>query len=410
MPNIKFQDIPVLPAASVTGSESVALLKQVGENYYTYTLPINDLLYTDALSSSSIKNGTITSNKLSLGGPTWTSSGYFATTGNLIDLGNGINSRPAVITLGYNRTADGDCYVKLYSNSGTDHTSQISRLSGTNGNLTIENVGTGVTTINQKGSGSFAIKTNNTTRISISSNGNTYINNVLNISNETPETSLWLTSNQINAGYNYNGVTALAFNYRGYSNGTSKFRDTYIYDGKENVVATFTGSSKNLTVVGTISSNNNVYGKKLTGTSLDVSGNATIDGDLTIGDSKLSTPDGSAPIFGARAWVVFNATKNAGGTTDSGNTSRFIRNSGNVSSVVKLDDGKYQVNFTVALPNNDYALIGTSNNEEGGVMNSASAGIINRFSQEKESAIVLITDPTNNTYQNPDSANIVFFC
>ena len=66
---------------------------------------------------------------------------------------------------------------------------------------------------------------------------------------------------------------------------------------------------------------------------------------------------GTAPIFGARAWVNFDATRNAAGGTDSANTARYIRAGGNVSSVVKNGTGDYRVNFTTAMDDANYAVV-----------------------------------------------------
>ena len=53
---------------------------------------------------------------------------------------------------------------------------------------------------------------------------------------------------------------------------------------------------------------------------------------------------GSAPIYGARAWVNFNGT----GTV-------AIRASGNVSSITDNNTGLYTVNFTTAMPDANYS-------------------------------------------------------
>ncbi len=53
--------------------------------------------------------------------------------------------------------------------------------------------------------------------------------------------------NTINGGYGYDNDTAdLWVNYRGYQNGTSRFRDFRVGDGKENLIAIFEGSSGNV--------------------------------------------------------------------------------------------------------------------------------------------------------------------
>lgn len=63
---------------------------------------------------------------------------------------------------------------------------------------------------------------------------------------------------------------------------------------------------------------------------------------------------GSAPVYGCRAWVNFNGT----GTV-------AIRASGNVSSITDNGTGDYTINFTTALPDADYAVVGTASQSSG---------------------------------------------
>lgn len=58
---------------------------------------------------------------------------------------------------------------------------------------------------------------------------------------------------------------------------------------------------------------------------------------------------GSAPIYGARAWVNFNGT---GAVT--------IRSSGNVTSIGDNGTGAYTMNFTTAMSDANYAVVATS--------------------------------------------------
>jgi hypothetical protein len=64
--------------------------------------------------------------------------------------------------------------------------------------------------------------------------------------------------------------------------------------------------------------------------------------------TALSTASGSAPSYSARAWVNFNGTDAS------------IRASGNVSSITYNGVGDYTINFTTALPDANYALVGTA--------------------------------------------------
>jgi hypothetical protein len=57
-----------------------------------------------------------------------------------------------------------------------------------------------------------------------------------------------------------------------------------------------------------------------------------------------------ATAYGCRAWVNFNGT----GTV-------AIRASGNVTSITDNGTGDYTVNFTTAMPDSNYAVLGTSN-------------------------------------------------
>jgi hypothetical protein len=63
--------------------------------------------------------------------------------------------------------------------------------------------------------------------------------------------------------------------------------------------------------------------------------------------TALTTASGSAPSYSARAWVNFNGT----GTV-------AIRASGNVSSITDNGTGDYTVNFTTAMSDANYSVVG----------------------------------------------------
>ena len=62
---------------------------------------------------------------------------------------------------------------------------------------------------------------------------------------------------------------------------------------------------------------------------------------------------GTAPLFACRAWVNFNGT----GTV-------AIRASGNVSSITDNGTGDYTVNFTTAMPDENYAMSGSGEDND----------------------------------------------
>lgn len=72
--------------------------------------------------------------------------------------------------------------------------------------------------------------------------------------------------------------------------------------------------------------------------------------DANITAAKLDgAQSGSAPIYGARAWVNFNGTGVVA-----------IRASGNVSSITDNGTGDYTVNFTTAMPDANYSVVATN--------------------------------------------------
>jgi len=80
--------------------------------------------------------------------------------------------------------------------------------------------------------------------------------------------------------------------------------------------------------------------------------------DANITAAKLDgAQSGSAPIYGARAWVNFNGTF---ATSPFTIANGGIRASGNVSSVTDNGTGDYTVNFTTAMPDANYSALGTA--------------------------------------------------
>lgn len=78
---------------------------------------------------------------------------------------------------------------------------------------------------------------------------------------------------------------------------------------------------------------------RLSGTyNISISGNASTAG-------KLTSTVGGAPAYAARAWVSFNGT----GTP-------AIRGAGNVSSITDIGVGRYFVNFSTSMQDNNYSV------------------------------------------------------
>ena len=74
------------------------------------------------------------------------------------------------------------------------------------------------------------------------------------------------------------------------------------------------------------------------------------------GTAFVGNAPGAAPMFACRAWVNFDGTRDSTGAVSTANTARFIRASGNVSSVMRTGVGRYTINFAIPLPDGDYAV------------------------------------------------------
>ena len=86
-----------------------------------------------------------------------------------------------------------------------------------------------------------------------------------------------------------------------------------------------------------------------------------INGTTGVSQVQAGATSGGLPVFQCRAWVNFDGTRDSTGVLSTANTARLIRGSGNVSSVLRNGTGDYTVNFTTAMPDADYAVVGTSN-------------------------------------------------
>lgn len=78
--------------------------------------------------------------------------------------------------------------------------------------------------------------------------------------------------------------------------------------------------------------------------------------DANITAAKLNGAQaGTAPIYGCRAWVNFDGTRNEADTGASTNGANVkIRASGNVSSVLKNGTGDYTITFTTPMTDASY--------------------------------------------------------
>lgn len=109
------------------------------------------------------------------------------------------------------------------------------------------------------------------------------------------------------------------------------------------------------------------FGGNLTGNVTgNVTGTSSAVADGAVSAAKLDgAQSGSAPIYGCRAWVNFDGTRDASGAASTSNTNRFIRASGNVASVLRNGAGDYTITFTTAMLDANYATAAFAGNNSG---------------------------------------------
>lgn len=100
----------------------------------------------------------------------------------------------------------------------------------------------------------------------------------------------------------------------------------------------------------------------------------------------VENPPGSAPIFGCRAWVRFDGTKDTTGATSTANTNRQILGSGNVTSVLRNSVGNYTITLTTALTDANAAVVGS------GLRIAVNEGVVN---VESVSTTQIVVNCTN---------------
>ena len=119
--------------------------------------------------------------------------------------------------------------------------------------------------------------------------------------------------------------------------------------------------------------------------------------------------DGAFVVTAITSSTIFTVTHGTSGTIPSGNVTlsrRLINASGNVANVSYLGVGEYAVNFTVALPNANYARCGFAN-----FTSSATAGFVGGNSTTnttQESCDINVANSTNGVEINTTVVNAIF--
>lgn len=142
-----------------------------------------------------------------------------------------------------------------------------------------------------------------------------------------------------------------------------------------------------------------------------ISGNTGVSqvqaGSITAADLD-GAQTGSAPIYGCRAWVNFDGTKDTTGATSTANTNRLIRASGNVTSVLRNAAGDYTVTFTTAMPDANYCVSVTASGASSGAANNRVIAAQDGSGTITVSSVRVAVNTTTAAYDAP-SINVAIF-
>ena len=112
---------------------------------------------------------------------------------------------------------------------------------------------------------------------------------------------------------------------------------------------------------------------------------------------------GSAPFFGARAYISFK------GTLETDNSfAGTIYGSGNIDSVTRTSAGKYTINFTTDLPNTNYIVVGQSNGDSSSRYMGGELFVISR-AKATDSVDIELWREENEFYADSAVVHVVIF-
>jgi hypothetical protein len=142
-------------------------------------------------------------------------------------------------------------------------------------------------------------------------------------------------------------------------------------------------------------------------TTSGITGNLTGNADTA---TKLAGTTGSAPSYACRAWVNFDGTRDTTGAVSTANTNRFIRSSGNVTSVLRNSVGNYTITFTTPMSNANYvAMFGSKTGSQTSGGNTIQVGGFNQTGTKGTSGVTVGSSTSAGLFVDQDMIDVAIF-
>lgn len=121
-------------------------------------------------------------------------------------------------------------------------------------------------------------------------------------------------------------------------------------------------------------------------------------GDAPPSFGSITDQTGTAPFYFSRAWASFGYIS----------SSIVVNADGNIDTITRTAIGRYAVTFTTEMPNENYAVIGSSHATSSA--DAAGGHTFGIYGRTTTGFNINITDPTSNNYSDPYECGFTVIC
>ena len=108
-------------------------------------------------------------------------------------------------------------------------------------------------------------------------------------------------------------------------------------------------------------------------------------------------------IYGVRAWANFNSDF----VFLDEELPVTIRQSANISSIIRFNTGRYRVNFTTAMSDTGYSVVGSCKKDLEITFDNSDNAVVVPFNYNTTYFYLQTSDPTGNSFSDPFIVNLI---